>query len=65
MTDELLALPRLLSLKETAKHLGVHETTVRGYIQSGKLGSVPMGRRRMVREDQLAAFIDAHTVNPD
>lgn len=62
MTDEVQA-PRLLSLKDAARHLGVHETTVRGYIQSGQLGSVPIGRRRMVREDQLAAFIDAHTVD--
>lgn len=62
MTDEVIA-PKLLSLKDTAKHLGVHETTVNGYVKSGQLGSVLIGRRRMVREDQLMAFINAHTVN--
>lgn len=64
MSDDVVA-PRLMTYKDAAKHLGVHETTLRGYIKSGRLGFVPMGRRRMIREDQLAAFIDGLTVHAD
>ena len=54
--------PRLLSAEAVAAHLSVNYRTVLDYIASGELPHVPIGRRKLIRADDLAAFIDAHTV---
>lgn len=55
----------ILSIDAVAEHMGVHRKTVERWIHRGEMGHVPAGRRRLVRADQLQAFIDAHTINPD
>lgn len=53
------------SIFEVSEHLGIHEQTVRDIIRRGELGTVRIGKRILVRDDQLAAFIDAHTIDAD
>ena len=56
--------PRLLSIPEAAEMLGgLHEQTVRQLIKRGELGSVRVERRRFVSVDQVADYIDRHTVD--
>jgi excisionase family DNA binding protein len=56
--------PRLLSIPEVSEMLGgLHEQTVRTLIKRGELGSVTVGTRRMVSVDQVADYIDRHTVD--
>jgi excisionase family DNA binding protein len=54
---------KLYSIEEVAAHLKVHPKTVEIRIRRGELGSMSIGRRVMIRADQLQAFIDAHTVD--
>ena len=53
----------LYSIEDVAARLDVHRKTVETRIRRGELGSVSIGRRVMIRADQLQAFIDAHTVD--
>jgi excisionase family DNA binding protein len=53
---------RLLSAEAVAAWLGVNYRTVLDYIAAGDLPHVPIGRRKLVRADDLGAFIDARTV---
>jgi len=61
----------LLTIEEVAEALKVHHQTVRTYIAERKLGCVNLGsekrygRRIRVSAEQLAAFIDAHTVDAE
>jgi excisionase family DNA binding protein len=47
---------------ETTQQLmgGIARTTVFELIRSGELGSVKVGRRRMVPQSQIDAYIRAH-----
>ena len=51
----------VLSVDEVAEHLGLHEKTVRKMIQRGDLTATRVGRRVLIRQDELQQFIDRHT----
>lgn len=53
--------PVLLTLAETLERLPVSRMTLHKLVQSGQLRTVVVGRRRFVAEDDLGAFIEAHT----
>lgn len=55
MTRETLA----LSLKETAEALSLSRRTLARLVASGALPSLRIGRRRLVRRDALAAWLEA------
>ena len=58
MADGLIS---VLSIDEVAGHLGLHRKTVELMIRRGELRSTRVGRRVLVRVDELQEFIDAHT----
>jgi len=47
------------TIKEIAKTLKVHETTVRRWILDGKLESVKVGNTVRVKEDDFKRFVSA------
>jgi len=51
------ALRPLLTLEQVASMLGVHRTTVSRYAHSGELRCVPIGKRLMFDESDVADFI--------
>jgi len=52
---------RLLTVREAAETLRIHEVTAYRLVSSGQLHSVKIGRRRLITPRQLQAFIAAHT----
>ena len=56
---------QLHDITTVAERLGLHPKTVSLLIRRGELGHVRIGRRVMVRDDQLVEFIQARTVDPD
>lgn len=52
---------RLLTVAEAAALLGIGKTTLYLLLASGGLPSVQIGRRRLIREDAIAAYIDGLT----
>jgi excisionase family DNA binding protein len=46
---------KLLGVDETAATLGLHSTTIRRRIREGKLPSVKIGVRVMIREEAIRA----------
>lgn len=67
MTDATISEPapcsvRLWSIPDAAERLGgVSERYVWQLIAEGRLRAVKLGRRTFIRDDDLAAYIDAHT----
>ena len=61
-----LPIPRVYSVLEAAHLLGIHEKTVRTLMRGGHLGYVQAGHKTkiFITEAQLAAYLDAHTVDP-
>lgn len=55
---------RLLTLKEAATALRVHESTVAREIEEGRLGSVEIRRRVFVATDQLNDYINSRRREP-
>ena len=51
----------VMSIDEVADHLGLHRKTVEKMIRRGDLVPTRVGRRVMVRADELQGYIDAHT----
>lgn len=51
---------RLLFVYEVAERLRAPLSTVRYWISQGRLPSTKPGRRRMVREQDLEAFVARH-----
>ena len=51
----------VFSVDEVAEHLGLHEKTVRKMIQRGDFRATRVGRRVLIRQDELQQFIDRHT----
>jgi excisionase family DNA binding protein len=56
-TDSENALPRLLSIRQAARVLGVCRTVVYELIRDGELKSIKIGRRRLISSDAVDAFI--------
>lgn len=56
----------LFTMAEVAELMGgVSDRYVQALIKRGELGSVRVGRRVFIRPEQYAAFVDAHTIDPD
>jgi excisionase family DNA binding protein len=52
------AMPRLLSVNETAEFLGVDRSTVYRLEREGALRSVRVGTRRRFRPEDLRAYLE-------
>lgn len=63
MTDRPAA-PQLLTLDVVADRLSVHRRTVERLVSSCAIRCVRIGRRALVREEDLAAYIAAHLTHP-
>ena len=50
---------RLLCLAEAAERLGVSIWTLRAWVQTGKISSHKLGRRRLVSSEEVARLIDS------
>jgi excisionase family DNA binding protein len=50
---------------EAVKILRISLKTIEREIQAGRLGCVRIGRRVYFTDDQLAAYISAHTIDAD
>lgn len=50
MTEDEVKLPELLTIKQVAKILNVHPTTLRRWDKKGKLKAIRVGTRRGVGE---------------
>lgn len=50
----------LLSLKEAARVLGISPWTVRRFIAQGRLQPVQIGRRVLLEQSALDAFVEAN-----
>lgn len=53
---------KLYSVEEVAEYLGVAKRTVERWIRARDIGSVLIGRKRRVRESDLAAYLAARAV---
>lgn len=51
--------PRLYTILQAAERLGISRARVYQLLDEGKLRSVKIGSRRLVRESALAEFIDS------
>ena len=54
----------LRSVEETAELLGISIWTVRGYIRSGMLQPVRLGRRVLLEESELERFVAFSKAEP-
>jgi excisionase family DNA binding protein len=54
-------MPTYLTLDQIAERLHTPRETVRYWVAVGKLRSYKPGRKRLVREDDLVAFIEGST----
>jgi excisionase family DNA binding protein len=61
--SEIAASTRLWSIPQAAERLGMSERYVWNLVADGTLRTVKQGRRTLVRDDDLAAYIDARTEN--
>ncbi|MBS0196260.1 MAG: helix-turn-helix domain-containing protein [Planctomycetes bacterium] len=57
----LVEMPQLLTIAEAARVLRVHRNTVDRELRAGRLGCVRIGRRVLVRIDQLRQFVDSRS----
>ena len=49
------------SVNEAAELIGVSRVTVYNQIAAGNLGSIKVGRRRLITRDQIEAFLRERT----
>lgn len=63
-TSDVVSVRSLLSVDQTAKVLNVCPRTVAEAIRLGKLESVRIGRRRLIRPEAVEAFIAAAASEP-
>ncbi len=61
MTSTAPVHPRLLSVADACRALGIGRTRLYETFNSGDLQYVKLGRRTLVRADELARFIDSLT----
>ncbi len=53
--------PRLLSLREACRRIGVCDRTLRAWIAAGRIAVVRLSRRAVrIEEGELARFVTAH-----
>jgi excisionase family DNA binding protein len=53
--------PTLLTIPEAAERLRVHRNTLLKLLQRGELGSVRIGKRRLIPAQEIDRFIKNHT----
>jgi excisionase family DNA binding protein len=53
---------RLISIAEAASQLALSQSAVARMIRNGQLPFVVIGRRKLIRDDHLEAFIEDATV---
>jgi len=63
MSDPTTLEPRLYSVDDVARRLGIGRTLAFSLIQHGQLDSVKIGRRRLVPHDDLVAYIEKMRAN--
>jgi excisionase family DNA binding protein len=51
-----LLIPRLLSIAEVARHLGVSKKTIRRLVEDGRLRSYRVRRQIRISEEDLTAY---------
>jgi len=56
---------KLLSVQDAAELLSISRWTVRAYIRQGKLRPVRIGRRVLLREEEIERFVEARSPNPE
>lgn len=54
----------LLTVDETIRILRLGRTRVNVMLRSGDLPSIKIGRRRLVRAEDVERFLDAHEYHP-
>ena len=59
MNEKPIAIKGARSVDETAEWMGVSPLTIRRAIKSGKLHAVHMGRRVLVPEESVQAFLNS------
>ena len=64
MTDAIDVLPRLVSVAEAAKYLGLKEPQVRALVAAKKMAKTLIGSRYLIPREALDAFILENTVQP-
>lgn len=64
MQSTAIALPRVLTLEDIARHVGLHVNTVRRLAASGELKTRRIGRRIFVAEDDARAFLTGVPASP-
>lgn len=55
------AMRPLNSIKEASGFLKISPWSVRGFIRDGKLTAVRLGRRVLIRQEELERFVAEHT----
>lgn len=55
--------PTLLRVRDVARHLAVHENTVRKLIREGSLASIKAGGSRRVTVEELWRFVERNQVS--
>lgn len=51
--------PLFLSINDTAKALSLGRTSIYGLIRSGRLETIKLGRRTLVKVDSIRRLLDA------
>ena len=59
MTEKNHLNPITLSIAQAQQSLGVSKKLLYRYLDSGELKSIMLGRRRLIRADDLAQFVNA------
>lgn len=57
-------MPTFLTYDQVAQRLHVPVTTVRFWVTAGKLPAFKPGRHPLIRESDVAAFVEGATVRP-
>lgn len=56
---------RLFTVDEAADYLRIGRSTLYGLLREKAIGSVRVGKRRLIAEDDLARFLEANALPPD
>ena len=54
---------KLYTVKEMQEYLGIHRTYAYKILREGKLPKIKLGKRILIRESDLQAFLDRNTID--